>query len=580
MATVVDSRVGVEALIQTATDRWLAFVNPVRIVSAEAPADVNVALREVERLTRDVGLHAVGFVTYAAGIAFGLSARVDRQLPLVWFGLFDRSSVTPVERPVATAPYELGPINPTLDAEAFGQAFDRVKRHIADGETYQANFTFKMTASFEGDGRSMFADLVDGQQGRYSAYLSIGDHAICSASPELFFELDGAGIRTRPMKGTTRRGLTAPDDRLRRDALRDSAKEQAENVMIVDMMRNDLGRIAEVGSVRVPSLFEVERYPTVWQMTSAVTARSLAPLDEVFAALHPSASVTGAPKVRTMEILRELEPEPRGIYTGAIGHVPPDGNAVFNVAIRTAVVDRVRRSVEFGVGSGIVWDSSAAAEYQECLLKGAVLGRRTPRFELLETMRWTPPEGFFLLDRHLDRMAASAEYFGFAWDLTEVRAALAAAVGEKEEGLRVRLLVGPSGVIRIEHTPLLASGGPLRVRIASAAVDAGDVWLFHKTTNRRVYEAARAGLDCDDVILWNSRGEATEATTANIVVELGGRRLTPPIASGVLGGTFREELLARGEVVEGVVLREQLLSAAPVWLVNSVHEWRRAEVML
>ncbi len=565
-------------MIQTKPDRWLAFADPVRVLGGGA-SDVRPVLREVERLTRD-GLHAVGFVTYEAGSAFGLPAHIAASdLPTVWFAFFDPKSVRHVDRPVADAPYDLGVVHPTLDRASFGRAFDEIKGRIAAGDTYQANLTFKMTARFDGDSRSLFADLVEAQQGNYSAYVSLENYAICSASPELFFELDGLAIRTRPMKGTSRRGLTAADDRLQRDALHSSAKERAENVMIVDMMRNDLGRVAEIGSVVVPELFAIERYPTVWQMTSLVTARSQAPLDEVFAALHPSASVTGAPKVRTMEILCGLEQAPRGIYTGAIGYVPPDGNAVFNVAIRTAVVDRVRGIVEFGVGSGVVWDSSADAEYDECLLKGAVLGRRPVGFELLETIRWTPEKGFFLLDRHLDRLGESADYFGFPCPRTAILAALETAVAGSPGPVRARLLVDAQGAVRVEQAPLAASAGPLRVRVAAGPVDAENLWLFHKTTNRRVYDEARAAVSaCDDVILWNARREVTEAATANVVVELAGERVTPPTASGLLGGTFRAELLAHGEIVERIVTLEQLAASSRVWLINSVHEWRLAEM--
>ena len=361
----------VEAIIQLSPGEWLHFADPARIVVAESPSAVRPALAEVERLTRDLGLHAVGFLTYEAGLAFDLATRPqDGSTPLGWFGLFEPKGVRAMGRPTREGDYQLGPLGPSIERKEFERAFDVIKGHLAAGDTYQVNYTFKMAGEFAGDPRALFADLIEAQRGRHCAYIRIGEWAICSASPELFFELDGLSIRARPMKGTARRGLTAVDDRGRRDELHESAKERAENVMIVDMIRNDLGRIADVGSIEVPELFSVEQYPNVWQMTSLVTARSLASLEEMFAALHPSASVTGAPKVRTMAILSELESAPRGVYTGAIGHIPPDGNASFNVAIRTAVVDIAAGRVEFGVGSGIVWDSDAAAEYEECLLKG------------------------------------------------------------------------------------------------------------------------------------------------------------------------------------------------------------------
>ena len=336
--------------------------------------------------------------------------------------------------------YTLGPLTPTVDRLHFERAFDRIKKHIADGDTYQVNYTFRLEGSFAGDPRGLFADLVASQEGRYAAFIRMGELVICSASPELFFRRAGRQLIARPMKGTVGRGRTLAEDRERSEALHASPKERAENVMIVDMMRNDLGRVAVVGTVTVPELLTLERYPTVWQMTSSVTAETDAPLDQIFSALHPSASVTGAPKVRTMEILKDLEPESRGVYTGAVGYVAPGGDAQFNVAIRTAVVDEGRGTVSFGVGSGIVWDSDAAAEYDECLLKGTVLGRAAAAFDLLETLRWTPDGGFFLLERHLRRLQESAEYFDFRCDPHAIREALSAAISGADLPLRVRML--------------------------------------------------------------------------------------------------------------------------------------------
>ena len=377
------------------------------------------------------------------------------------------------------------------------------------------------------------------------------------------------------MKGTVCRGRTFAEDAFQRESLHASAKQRAENVMVVDMVRNDLGRIAEVGTVRVLELFVVERYPNAWQMTSAITARSSASLSAIFAALHPSASVTGAPKVRTMEILSALEGGPRGVYTGAIGVVTPDGDARFNVAIRTAVVDHRAGRVTFGIGSGIVWDSDAEAEYEECLLKGSVLGRRRSTFELLETLRWTPAEGLFLLERHVQRLCDSAEYFNFATPIEDVRVALTQAVADSREPLRVRLLLSSAGLVRVECTGLQPSVGPLRVCLAEGPIDPSDPLLFHKTTNRTAYERAwRPGFD--DVVLWNPDHEVTETTVANVVVDLDGVLTTPPLGSGLLPGTFRAELLAQGIVREGPVSLDSLQTARRLWLINSVHKWRRA----
>jgi para-aminobenzoate synthetase/4-amino-4-deoxychorismate lyase len=470
-------------------------------------------------------------------------------------------------------------MRPSIERKEFESAFDAIKGHLAAGDTYQVNFTFKMAGEFDGEPRALFADLIEAQRARHCAYVRIGEWAICSASPELFFELDGLSVRARPMKGTARRGLTGAEDRGRRDELHESAKQRAENVMIVDMMRNDLGRIADVGSIEVPELFSVEQYPNVWQMTSLVTARSLASLEEMFAALHPSASVTGAPKVRTMAILSELESAPRGVYTGAIGQIPPDGNASFNVAIRTAVVDIAGGRVEFGIGSGIVWDSDAGAEYEECLLKGSVIGQAPVRFELLETLRWTPEEGYFLRDRHVDRLRESADYFDFAFNGEAAVTGLDAAVKDLTQAQRVRLLVERDAGVRVECAALVDQKTPLRVAVAAEPIDPESVWLYHKTSHRRVYERLRAQApQYDDVMLWNPLREVTEATTANVVAELDGARVTPPVTSGLLAGTFRAELLARGEIQERVLTLDDLQSASRLWLINSVYEWREAVV--
>jgi len=379
------------------------------------------------------------------------------------------------------------------------------------------------------------------------------------------------------MKGTARRGRTAAEDAAVVDVLRRSRKERAENVMIVDMVRNDLGRIARTGSVEVLRLFEAEKYPTVWQMISDVACDSTASLDEIMAAMFPSASITGAPKPRTMEIIAELEDRPRGIYTGTIGYVAPNGDATFNVAIRTALVDTARGSLAFGVGSGVVWDSGGAAEYEECLLKGGVL-MAAPDFELLETLAWAPDDGYALLDVHLRRLAQSARYFDVAYQEAAVRAALDRAVAGATSAQRVRLLVSEAGGARADSTPLVPGVEPVRVRLARTPIDSADRFLFHKTTRRDSYDS-RVEPDVDDVLLWNERRELTESTIANIVLELDGVLVTPPVDAGLLAGSFRAGLLEDGQVVERTVPVDDLTRATGLWLVNSVRGWRRAVVV-
>lgn len=569
----------VVALVQEVDGGWTRFEQPVLVLETRQAGEVAALLSRAETLARRKGWHAVGFVTYEAGGAFGLPVRPEAGvLPLAWFALYEPAHVTRGQALPSSGAYRIRDLTPSLGHEAFRTAFARVRGHLADGDTYQVNYTFRMDAAFEGSPEKLFADLVTAQQGGHGAFIAVGRYAICSASPELFFAREGQTLVARPMKGTARRGRTTAEDERQRDALRASPKERAENVMIVDMMRNDLGRIAEIGSVTVPSLFDVERYPTVWQMTSRVEARATATLAGIFGALFPSASVTGAPKVSTMAILRNLETRPRGLYTGAIGHMAPDGTAHFNVAIRTAIVDREAGSVEFGIGSGLVWDSDAAQEYAECLLKADVLGRVTPPFDLLETLLWTPQGGCLLLERHLDRLRDSASYFGYPVDEGAVRDAVAARVAGADGPRRVRVLCSRSGDVRVEIHTVKASPLPLRVRLATAPVDSSDVFLFHKTTNRSVYEGARVP-DCDDTILWNQDGEVTEATMANVVLDLDGTVVTPPIECGLLAGTCRADLLASGAVRERRVRVADLGRARRIWLTNGVHGRRPARLV-
>jgi len=562
---------------------WRRFVDPVAILEARAPADVVGCLRAVEERARRDGLIAAGFVTYEAAAAFGLPVQASAPggLPLVLFGLFrPEGLITDADLPAA-APHQCGPWTPSIARDAYLDAVAKIKDRIEAGDTYQINLTMRLDAPFSGDPLGLMRHLQTAQAGEWSAYVDIGTHAICSASPELFFRVSGGAIECRPMKGTAPRGLSAAEDRRQAEWLHHSAKNRAENVMVVDMVRNDIGRLARFGSVKAASLFDVERFPGHWQMTSTVRgelADSSPPLlPRLFEALFPSGSVTGAPKHSSMGIIRELETRPRGIYTGAIGYLTPGGDAHFNVAIRTVTIDRRRQRAEFGVGSGIVWDSVDRDEYAECLLKAAILSGAGgdvadgADFELLETMKWTVEEGFVLLERHLARLADSADYFGFRLAVPAVRSALSAAIAERDAAARVRLRVRRDGLAACDVSDLVRSPELLRGALAAMPIDSRDVFLYHKTTRRHVYDKARATKpDADAVILWNEAGEITEATTHNIVVEIGGRKLTPPVECGLLAGTLRAEMLEAGEIGIGRVLVHELRSATRCWLINSV----------
>lgn len=556
---------------------WLRFSEPVEVLTARTPGEV---LRCLERIETS-GLHAAGFVSYEAAGAFddALKTHPPGRLPLLCFGLFKNAEKTRL--PVYSGGqedlfgYQIGEWKPSVSRAEYAGAIASVKTHIAAGDTYQVNYTFRLNADFSGSPFGFFCDLSEAQQGRYAAFIETDDFAVCSASPELFFELKNGVITSRPMKGTLPRALTAEADRAVSEALRNSEKDRAENIMIVDMIRNDIGRVALSGSVETLSRFDAEKYPTVWQLTSTVSGKTIAPVSRIIKNIFPCASITGAPKAKTMELIRGLETSPRGVYTGAIGFIAPDGTAQFNVAIRTAVVDRKNGRTEYGIGGGIVWDSDADSEYAEALSKARILTLRLPEFRLLETLLYEPGRGLFLLGRHLKRLADSADYFGRRTDVEAIREQLCSL--RFEIPMRIRLLLDKAGKVEIQEFGIKPHDSVLTVAIAKEPVDSGDVFLYHKTTNRTVYEKARADFpDAGDVLLFNERGEMTESCIANVVVEIDGRKVTPPAACGLLAGTFRDELLAQGEIEEGILTAADLRRADKIWLINSVRKWRQA----
>lgn len=562
------------------SDSWLLFRSPVGVLSASCAADVIPLLDEVERAVAG-NLQAVGFLAYEAAPAMDSALQVHAQgaVPLAWFALFDVGE--PLPGIGGDAPLELGPWRPSIDLDTYRLRVERIKSCLREGDTYQVNFTMRLEADFAGAPQSLFARLALAQGTACCMYIETPDFALCSASPELFFRRHGTLLESRPMKGTARRGMTCESDERAAAALRRSAKDRAENVMIVDMVRNDMGRIAAAGSVRVTRLFEIERYPTVLQMTSTVACHTDASLSATMRALFPCASITGAPKVRTMQIIRELEASPRGIYTGSIGHVRGPRDAWFNVAIRTAWIDRKAGRAEYGVGGGIVWDSDADREYEECRTKAGVLRSDAVRFELLETMRWERDRGVFLLDLHIGRLQRSAKYFDFEANPDRIRAEIEVfCARRRRDRCVVRVRLAQDGSLIIEDRDIEEGAVPRRVALARSPVDTGVPWLYHKTTRRTIYEEAGNSVpEADDVILWNERGEITEATIANVVVEIDGQKLTPPVSCGLLAGTYREWLLARGMISERVVTKEDLLHADGVYLVNSVRRWMPVDVV-
>jgi para-aminobenzoate synthetase / 4-amino-4-deoxychorismate lyase len=563
-----------------AAEKWLRFRDPRQIIVAYEVEEVVAALKSIELLVQSHGWHAAGFLSYEATSAFdnALCAHSVQDFPLLWFGLYPNAEEYELPKADFEA-YVLAEPVPAISQEEYGQAIERIKRYISSGDTYQVNYTLRLKSCFRGDPFQLFLAMVQAQSAGYSAWIDTGRYAICSASPELFFHLEGDKLTCKPMKGTVRRGRTLDEDASLADWLHHSEKNRAENLMIVDMIRNDLGRVAEVGSVQVPQLFEVERHPTLWQMTSTVTATCRKSFSEIMTALFPCASITGAPKIRTTQIIAELEPSARGIYTGSIGFLAPNRMAQFSVAIRTAVVDRNTAQVEYGSGGGIVWDSACGDEYTEALLKSRVLTEQRPEFSLLETMLWTPGESLFLLDYHLQRLADSAKYFGFPANIECIRKRLLARCsGFSAEPMRVRLLVDSDGRPDIQADPLGVEGDrPVRIMLAREPVNSADIFLYHKTTYRKIYEEARQSCsDCDDVLLWNEREEITESSIANVVVKIGDDLFTPPRDSGLLAGTFRKWLLDMGQIRERILKVRDLDRCSRIYLINSVRKWQDA----
>ena len=548
-------------------DGRLVFAAPRAIVRADGPEQVPQALAALEA-ARAAGKWLAGYFSYELGYVLEkrLVPRLPAGAPLMLFGVYDPPSDT--VPPVAGRAYA-GPLMPEWDAVAYGGRFAAVKEAIAAGDIYQANLSFRAGFAFVGDPRALYEQLRMASQAPYCAFLDYVDQRsgrarqIVSLSPELFFEIEGGVIRARPMKGTLKRG---EDDGAQRAALAASAKDRAENLMIVDLIRNDLGRVAKIGSVGVADLFAVETYPTLHTMVSTVTAtlKREARIADIVTALFPCGSITGAPKIRAMEILRELESSPRGAYCGAIGFFAPDGSARFNVAIRTLTITGNRGTL--GVGGEVVQDSKATSEYAECLLKARFFEAARDPLQLIETLKFE--DDFVRLERHLARMARSANLFGLDFDPDRARKALEDAVAGQGGALRVRLTLDEQGLHQASSAKLAPNPPHWTYALSPERSWSGDELLRHKTSWRQMYESEAARLTADEVIFRNERGEVTEGARSNVFVRRGGKLLTPPLSFGLLPGIFRAELIENGKCEEAVLSEADL--AGEVYFGNSL----------
>lgn len=567
----------------------LFFRNPVEIVVAEAADDVPAALARVEAgLAR--GLHAAGFLAYELGYVLEpkLAARMPpaRKVPLLWMGLYPAPAVMTtsevadwLDTHTLSHTYAFTDVTHSWSRDEYVSRFERVIEDIRAGDIYQLNLTFKARFKLSGSPLAFYRDMRQRQRVAYGAIVDTGSATVLSASPELFIEQHGRTIETRPMKGTAPRAGRREADMEQRRVLATDVKQRAENLMIVDLMRNDLGRISEVGSVEVTDLFTVETFRTLHQMTSGVraTLRDHVTLVDLLRAIFPPGSVTGAPKIRAMELIAEYESEARGVYCGAIGHISPEGKSLFNVAIRTPVVFR-DGSGEMGIGSGVVYDSGGDKEYAECLLKLKFLTDPAKSFELIETLLFDQTAGgFVLLERHLERLQSSAQYFGFPYDAAAARSALNEAVaGRSGERLRVRLLLAEDGRLTVTAVsqPAQAAGAVMRYVVSPTRLNSADPLLYHKTTRRELYDGEwqkfHDEIGADEVVYLNERGELAEGSRTTIFIERDGRLFTPHLAAGLLPGTLRADLLETGRVVEARLTLDDLASADRVYLGNSV----------
>ena len=555
--------------------RHLLFLEPVKVIAFSEGEDPRSFFKLLEKASEE-GLWAVGFFSYEFGYLLEkkLSPLVRRgSFPLALFAFFREPVALPAgpARLYKPPPLELEDLRLSLSRGEYLAALDKIKAYIAAGDTYQVNYTLKYLFRCASSPEKIYLSLRSKQRVRYGGLFKFEDSAVISLSPELFLRKEGPFLRTKPMKGTASRGFYWEEDERIAHRLANDPKNRAENVMIVDLLRNDLGRVCEPGSVFVSELFEVERYETVFQMISTVEGKlKESSLYSIFSALFPCGSVTGAPKIRTMEIIAELEKAPRGVYTGAFGFISPARDFVFNVAIRTLALKG--QEAEFGIGSGVVWDSDPEMEYEECLLKAKFLKDSPISFELLETMRFSPTEGVPLWPWHLRRLREAAAYFDFPLDEKRAQALLEEASKILSSEAKLRLLLSADGGMRLEAYPLEELKTPLKIALAKRNWPLSP-FVFYKTTYRPWFlewqEFARKhGLF--EVVFFDEEGHLLEGTISNIFLEINGRLFTPPKELGLLPGVLRQSLLERGLVEERKLRLDDLFRAEKIFLGNAV----------
>ncbi len=566
--------------------RTFLFSNPIRVISCYKLKDVKSAFSELEEYISK-GYYAAGFISYEAGFSFEEQLKdldINSTFPLLWFGIYKNPTILTHKERIGLLqnkkfPYAVKNINSNISKEEYVDNIKKIKSFIRKGDTYQVNYTFKYKFDFSGSLCSFYEDLKEKQSVSYSALIKTSEVSILSLSPELFFRKDKDAIEVRPMKGTIDKGKNLEEDNLNRKILGESLKNRSENVMIVDLLRNDLGRISRSGTVKTKKLFEVEKYETLLQMISIVKSslkKNVTPYD-LFKAIFPSGSVTGAPKISTMKIINSLEKESRGVYTGGIGFFAPNKEAIFNVAIRTILIDNKKNKGEMGVGSGIVYDADPYNEFDECKLKVDFLTKKKNNFKLIETILHHPKKGYFLLKFHLDRLLSSAEYFNFKCDKKYILKKLKKLETHFKSGFsyKVRLLLDRAGKIDLGFSKINMNGKLAKVRFSTKKTSKEDLFLYNKTTNRDLYDEEHkkwSKRGYFDIIFTNKENQITEGAISNIIIKKNGYFYTPSVECGLLNGVFRRSLLKNGKfpIRERVLYKGDIEKADEIYMVNSV----------
>lgn len=555
-------------------NRPLIFKNPLKIITASAIDEVTDQLAKVEQFVKK-GYYAVGFISYEASSAFNpkFVTKMPNQFPLIWFGIFKEPIMDELQR---TKRFHFQNWELQMSKNDFTNSFNEINEQLKNNIIKQINFTARYETKFLGDAYSYYKQLKKAQQAKYCAFIKTEQFEILSASPELFFEMNGTEIKMRPMKGTIGRGLTYEDDINKKMWLKQSEKNKYENELALQLVYEELEKITLKNSITIDEKYRVEQYPTLFQMTSTIKGKlkNDTSLIDILSASFPAASITGTPKKEVMQLIRDVENSPRHIYCGAIGYLTPENEAIFNVPIRTVMIDRQTKKATYGVGGAMTNQSMLDEEFLELHTKGKVLYTKRPSFKLLETFGLIDGR-YVVFDNHLNRLQRSAQYFNFRINLNEIEHKLYSIKEMYRTGnWRVRLLVDDSGNFKVETEQFESIDYPVPVTLSKKPIEINNPFLYHKTTYREMYKQHMINDNKTfDILLWNDKKEITEFTIGNIVVDFNGELFTPPVKSGLLPGTFREQLLRENKIKERTIYIDELKDCSAIWFINSVRGW-------